>query len=130
MDLTVERGWLAQARRVPSPNYGARPAACIPELLVIHNISLPPRCYGGDCIERFFTNCLDWDEHPYFEEIRGVEVSAHLLIQRTGAMLQFVSFDERAWHAGASSYRGRGNCNDFSIGMNPTRMRSTTRWRP
>ncbi len=89
----------------------------MPELLVIHNISLPPRCYGGDCIERFFTNRLDWDEHPYFEEIRGVEVSAHLLIQRTGELLQFVNFGERAWHAGQSCYQGRDNCNDFSIGI-------------
>ena len=102
---------------MPSPNYGPRPDACEPELLVIHNISLPPRCYGGDCIERFFTNDLDWDEHPYFAEIRGVEVSAHFLIQRTGALLQFVDCGERAWHAGQSSFEGRGNCNDFSIGI-------------
>lgn len=84
---------------------------------MIHNISLPPRCYGGDHIERFFTNCLDWDEHPYFAEIRGMEVSAHLLIRRTGELLQFVSCDERAWHAGQSCYQGRDNCNDFSIGI-------------
>ncbi len=117
MDYAIEQGWLSGARRVPSPNYGPRPRDCAPELLVIHNISLPPRCYGGDCIERFFTNCLDWDEHPYFEEIRGVEVSSHLLIQRTGAVLQFVNFDERAWHAGESCFAGRSNCNDFSIGI-------------
>jgi N-acetyl-anhydromuramoyl-L-alanine amidase len=117
MTYTIEQGWLKQVRRVPSPNCGPRPIACDPELLVIHNISLPPRCYGGDCIERFFTNRLDWGEHPYFEEIRGVEVSAHLLIQRTGEVLQFVSFDERAWHAGESCFEGRNNCNDFSIGI-------------
>lgn len=117
MPYTLEQGWLQQARRVPSPNCGPRPATCDPELLVIHNISLPPRCYGGDCVERFFTNRLDWDEHPYFEEIRGVEVSAHLLIQRTGELLQFVNFGERAWHAGQSSYEGRDDCNDFSIGI-------------
>ncbi|MEZ5573694.1 MAG: 1,6-anhydro-N-acetylmuramyl-L-alanine amidase AmpD [Halioglobus sp.] len=117
MHFTLERGWIAQARRVPSPNFGPRPISCVPELLVIHNISLPPRCYGGDCIERFFTNCLDWEAHPYFEEIRGVEVSAHLLIRRTGEMVQFVSFEERAWHAGLSNYHGRSNCNDFSIGI-------------
>lgn len=117
MHYTLENGWLEQARRVPSPNCGPRPTGCEPELLVIHNISLPPRCYGGDCIERFFTNRLDWDEHPYFEEIRGVEVSAHLLIQRTGELLQFVNFGERAWHAGQSRYQGRDNCNDFSIGI-------------
>jgi N-acetyl-anhydromuramoyl-L-alanine amidase len=117
MHYTLEHGWLQQARKVPSPNCGPRPEACDPELLVIHNISLPPRCYGGDCIERFFTNRLDWDEHPYFEEIRGVEVSAHLLILRTGESLQFVNFGERAWHAGQSCFEGRDNCNDFSIGI-------------
>jgi AmpD protein len=117
MQLTLERGWLVQARRVPSPNYGPRPTGCVPELLVIHNISLPPGCYGGDCIERFFTNCLDWEEHPYFEEIRGIEVSAHLVIQRSGDMVQFVNFEQRAWHAGQSSFHGRSNCNDFSIGI-------------
>ena len=117
MQYTLSEGWLQQARRVPSPNCEPRPLSCDPELLVIHNISLPPGCYGGDCIERFFTNSLDWEEHPFFEEIRGVEVSAHLLIQRTGEVLQFVNFGERAWHAGQSCYEGRENCNDFSIGI-------------
>jgi AmpD protein len=117
MQYTLSEGWLQQARRVPSPNCEPRPLSCDPELLVIHNISLPPGCYGGDCIERFFTNSLDWEEHPFFEEIRGVEVSAHLLIQRTGEVLQFVNFGERAWHAGQSCYEGRDNCNDFSIGI-------------
>jgi AmpD protein len=90
---------------------------CCPELLVIHNISLPPGCYGGDAIERFFTNCLDCDEHPFYREIRGVEVSAHLLIRRGGELVQFVDFEERAWHAGQSQFAGRENCNDFSIGI-------------
>lgn len=117
MHLTVHRGWLQQARHVPSPNYGPRPPACEPQLIVIHNISLPPRCYGTDHIERLFTNCLDWEEHPYFGEIRGMQVSSHLLIRRSGELLQFVSFDERAWHAGQSCYAGRDNCNDFSIGI-------------
>ena len=117
MKYTIADGWLQQARRVPSPNREPRPAGCEPELLVIHNISLPPRCYGGDCIERFFTNCLDWDEHAYFEEIRDMRVSAHLLLRRSGELVQFVSFDERAWHAGQSSYQGRDNCNDFSVGI-------------
>lgn len=117
MRYTVEQGWLREARRVPSPNYGPRPAGCVVDLLVVHNISLPPRCYSGDCIERFFTNRLDWDEHPFFEEIRGVEVSAHLLIRRSGELLQFVSLDDRAWHAGQSCFGGRENCNDFSIGV-------------
>ena len=102
MNYTLKHGWLQQASIVPSPNCEPRPSACEPELLVIHNISLPPGRYGGDCIERFFTNCLDWDEHPFFDEIRGVEVSAHLLIKRDGALLQFVNFSDRAWHAGVS----------------------------
>jgi len=117
MGHTIRGGWLAQARRAPSPNCGPRPPACEPQLLVIHNISLPLGCYGGDQIERFFTNCLDWSEHPYFEEIRDLAVSAHLLLRRSGELVQFVSFDERAWHAGQSSYQGRDNCNDFSIGI-------------
>ena len=117
MQYTVKQGWLCEARRVPSPNYAARPSNCTPELLVIHNISLPPRCYGGDSIERFFTNRLDWSEHPFFEEIRGLQVSAHLLIQRDGGLVQFVNFSACAWHAGQSTYKQRSNCNDFSIGI-------------
>jgi len=117
MAYTITAGWLRQARRAPSPNCEPRPPGCEPELLVIHNISLPPGCYGGDHIERFFTNCLDWDEHDYFAEIRGLAVSAHLLVRRGGELLQFVNFEERAWHAGQSSYQGRDNCNDFSIGI-------------
>jgi AmpD protein len=117
MDYTLREGWFEQARKVPSPNCEPRPCGCQPELLVIHNISLPPGCYGGDCIERFFTNVLDWDEHPFFAEIRDVRVSAHLLIRRDGELLQFVDFRERAWHAGQSCHAGRENCNDFSIGI-------------
>jgi len=90
---------------------------CEPELLVIHNISLPPGEYGSDCIERLFTNCLDWDAHPFFDEIRGAQVSAHLLIRRCGELVQFVDLRQRAWHAGQSCYAGRDNCNDFSIGI-------------
>ena len=117
MAFELQTARLGQARQCPSPNHGPRPAQCEVELLVIHNISLPPGCYEGDCIERFFTNCLDWDAHPYFDEIRGVEVSAHLLIRRSGELVQFVDFDQRAWHAGQSNYLGRENCNDFSIGI-------------
>lgn len=87
------------------------------ELLVIHNISLPPGCFGGDHIEALFTNCLDPSADPYFETIHQLEVSAHFLIRRTGELVQFVSTDERAWHAGVSAWCGRGNCNDFSIGI-------------
>lgn len=117
MQLSVERGWLRGARRAPSPNCEPRPADCEPDLLVIHNISLPPGEYGGDCIEQFFCNCLDWDQHPFFDEIRGVRVSAHLLIRRDGELVQFVNFDQRAWHAGISTFEKRDNCNDFSIGI-------------
>ncbi len=83
----------------------------------MHGISLPPGEYGGDEIEALFTNTLDWDAHPYFREIRGLKVSAHLLIRRDGSVLQFVPFGERAWHAGESSFRGRQRCNDYSIGI-------------
>lgn len=114
---TLTDGWMQPARYVVSPNFGPRPDGCEPELLVIHNISLPPGEYGGDCVERLFTNCLDWDEHPFFDEIRGVEVSSHLLIRRCGELVQFVDLRQRAWHAGQSCYVGRDNCNDFSIGI-------------
>ncbi|MDG2045957.1 MAG: 1,6-anhydro-N-acetylmuramyl-L-alanine amidase AmpD [Halioglobus sp.] len=117
MQYTLEQGWLREARRVLSPNCEVRPSGCTPELLVIHNISLPPGCYGGDSIERFFTNRLDWNEHPFFEEIRDMQVSAHLLIQRDGGLVQFVNFSARAWHAGHSTYKERSDCNDFSIGV-------------
>lgn len=117
MNYSVEDGWLREARRVDSPNCEPRPQNAEPELLVIHNISLPPGVYGGGCVTRLFTNALDFDEHPFFDEIRDLRVSAHLLIERTGALKQFVSFDERAWHAGQSSYNDRDNCNDFSIGI-------------
>ena len=86
-------------------------------LLVVHSISLPPGEYGGEAIERLFTNRLDWSAHPYFETIRGIEVSAHFLIRRDGEVVQFVSCDRRAWHAGRSHWRGREDCNDFSVGI-------------
>ena len=86
-------------------------------LLVLHSISLPPGEYGGDAIERLFTNRLDWDAHPYYGTIRGAQVSAHFLVRRDGSLLQFVSCDRRAWHAGRSAWKGRDNCNDFSIGV-------------
>jgi AmpD protein len=86
-------------------------------LLVVHSISLPPGVYGGRQIEELFTNRLDWDGHPYFDTIRGLQVSAHFLVRRDGEVVQFVSCDRRAWHAGASVWRGRANCNDFSVGV-------------
>jgi AmpD protein len=87
------------------------------ELVVLHSISLPPGEYGGDAIERLFLNRLDWEAHPYFQQIRGAEVSAHFLVRRDGETVQYVSCDARAWHAGRSQWRGRDNCNDFSIGI-------------
>ena len=85
--------------------------------MVLHSISLPPGEYGGDAIERLFTNRLDWEAHPYYRGIRGLRVSAHFLLRRDGQLLQFVSCDRRAWHAGASTWRGRENCNHYSIGI-------------
>ena len=113
----IEAGWLASARRVPSPNCNARPSGCGPELLVVHGISLPPGEYGGPAIEAFFCNQLDGGAHPYFAEIVELKVSAHFLVRRDGSVLQFVSTDDRAWHAGASVWQNRQNCNDFSIGI-------------
>lgn len=117
MGFTIDEGWINPARRVASPNFGPRPDPQDISLLVIHNISLPPGQFDGDCIEALFCNRLDWDAHPYFQEIRGLEVSSHLLIRRSGELLQFVSFEERAWHAGRSEFCGRNECNDFSIGI-------------
>ena len=110
-------GWWSAARRIDSPNFGPRPPGVAPALVVVHSISLPPGVYGGDAIERLLTNRLDWDAHPYFQAIRGLEVSAHFLVRRDGALQQFVATGERAWHAGRSSWRGRENCNDWSIGV-------------
>jgi AmpD protein len=116
MNLGPE-GWVEGARRVPSPNRDERPAGTEITLALLHAISLPPGEYGGDAIERLFTNRLDAKAHPYFAELAGLEVSAHFLVRRDGALLQFVPVHERAWHAGASSWRGRGRCNDFSVGI-------------
>ncbi len=111
------KGWLDNARIVPSPNCDERPGGEAPSLIVIHNISLPPGEFGGDAVEQLFTNCLDWDAHPYYQGIRGLEVSAHFLIRRNGEVVQFVPCTMRAWHAGASAWEGRERCNDFSIGI-------------
>lgn len=111
------QGWCPKARRVNSPNFGPRPPDTAINLAIVHSISLPPGLYGGDEIERLFTNQLDWDAHPYFEQIRGAEVSAHFVIRRDGELVQFVSANDRAWHAGPSSWQGRDNCNDYSIGI-------------
>jgi AmpD protein len=114
---TWKQGWYGYAKRLDSPNFGPRPTDASIDLVVLHSISLPPGVYGGDSVARLFTNCLDWDAHPYFQRIRGIQVSAHFFIGRSGELWQFVSCDARAWHAGLSSFRGRDNCNDYSIGI-------------
>lgn len=110
-------GWYRHARALPSPNHGPRPEGTGISLIVIHSISLPPGEFAGEQVQALFCNTLDWDAHPYFQGIRGLEVSAHFYIRRDGALWQFVSGDARAWHAGPSSFRGRANCNDYSIGI-------------
>ncbi|WP_311221997.1 MULTISPECIES: 1,6-anhydro-N-acetylmuramyl-L-alanine amidase AmpD [unclassified Acidovorax] len=110
-------GWYLPACRQASPNFGERPEGAVIDLIVLHSISLPPGQFGGHAIPQLFTNTLDWNAHPYFQTIRGLEVSAHFLIRRDGTLWQFVDCLQRAWHAGPSSYRGRTNCNDDSIGV-------------
>jgi AmpD protein len=108
---------LRGARYAASPNCDARPAGTAVTLLVLHAISLPPGEYGGDAIERLFTNRLDPGAHPYFKEIQGLKVSSHFLVRRDGGLVQFVPVHKRAWHAGVSRWRGRSRCNDFSVGV-------------
>ena len=115
--MTQNAAWLGEARHCPSPNCNERPDASDVSLLVIHNISLPPGEFGGASIEAFFCNTLDCDAHPYFDQLRDLQVSAHLLIRRDGELVQFVPLAQRAWHAGVSEFEGRDNCNDFSIGI-------------
>jgi AmpD protein len=115
--IDAATGWVERARRVESPNCDERPAGAVPELIVVHGISLPPGEFGGPWIDRLFTNSLPADAHPYFATICDHRVSAHVLIRRDGALTQYVPFQRRAWHAGESSYAGRFACNDFSIGI-------------
>ncbi len=110
-------GWAAGVRRKPSENCDARPPGAPIDLLVLHNISLPPGQYGGAGIEQFFCNALDSRAHPFLAQLAGLRVSAHFLIERDGRVTQFVSCALRAWHAGASSFEGRATCNDFSVGI-------------
>ena len=112
-----DQGWYLDAQRLDSPNCGPRPAGMPVDLVVLHSISLPPGEYGGPAVQQLFTNQLDWDAHPYFQQIRGLTVSAHFFVRRDGSLWQFVSCDARAWHAGQSCHLGRDNCNDFSIGI-------------
>jgi AmpD protein len=111
------QGWYGFARKLASPNFGARPPAVLIDLIVVHSISLPPGRYGGGEVQRLFLNSLDWNADPYFKALEGLAVSAHFYITRTGELWQFVGCDDRAWHAGSSRYRGRDNCNDDSIGI-------------
>ena len=115
--MHIAKGWLNTAKKLESPNADLRPDENDISLLVIHNISLPPEQFGGPYIEQLFSNSLDPKEHPYFRDIYKLEVSSHLLIDRQGKITQFVPFDKRAWHAGASEFKGRQRCNDFSIGI-------------
>ena len=110
-------GWWAGAKPCPSPNFGPRPPGEAVTLVILHSISLPPGCFHGDAVQRLFTNRLDWDAHPYYSSLRGMRVSAHFVLRRSGRTQQFVSCDQRAWHAGASRWRGRSDCNDWSIGI-------------
>ena len=136
MQLDRATGWFhgIGITHCPSPNFNARPEGEVVSLLVIHNISLPPACFGTGKVQQFFQNRLDPDEHPYFASISQLTVSAHLFVERDGAVTQFVSLLERAWHAGVSCFDGREGCNDFSIGIwkapttCPIPMPSTACW--
>ncbi|MGC6358431.1 1,6-anhydro-N-acetylmuramyl-L-alanine amidase AmpD [Bisgaard Taxon 45] len=113
----IQQGWLTDAKRLPSPHYDKRPNRQDISLLIIHYISLPPEEFGGHYIDDFFQGKLNPAQHPYFEEIATLRVSAHCLINRQGEITQYVNFDDRAWHAGVSQFEGREKCNDFSIGI-------------
>ena len=117
MMIDVETGLLDMARQCPSPNHDERPNGCTPDLIVLHNISLPPYEFGGHWIDKLFTNQLDPDAHPFFADICHLRVASHLLIRREGEIVQYVPFHLRAFHAGVSQWRGRERCNDFSIGI-------------
>jgi len=110
-------GWVAGVTRVTSPFFDARPPGTAVDLLIIHNISLPPGVFGSGDVARLFTGTLDAGAHPFFATVAGARVSAHFFIDRQGDVIQFVSTADRAWHAGASRFEGRANCNDFSLGI-------------
>ncbi len=115
--LEGDTGWLQGVRRLPSPNCDERPAQCGVDLIVVHNISLPPGEFGGGYVDALFTNALDPAAHAYFADIAALRVSAHLLIERSGDVTQYVPFSRRAWHAGESCFEDRQRCNDFSVGI-------------
>lgn len=112
-----EQGWAKQALHMPSPNFDERAEGVAIDLLVVHNISLPPGQFGGPYIGDLFLNRLDYEAHPYFDQLRSLRVSAHFLIRRNGQIIQFVSARNRAWHAGVSVFCEKERCNDFSIGI-------------
>lgn len=118
VDPTINAGgWLTSCTHCLSPNYDARPVGQLVDMIVIHNISLPPNQYGGEGVMQLFTNCLDPNAHAYYAEIAHLKVSSHFFIRRDGSLFQFVSCLDRAWHAGVSSWQGRERCNDFSVGI-------------
>jgi AmpD protein len=117
VEIQLPEGLYNQARYIASPHCDERPENTVIDTLVVHGISLPPAQFGHDYIEKFFAGTLDYSLHPYFETIKPLKVSSHLLIKRTGEVLQFVPFIKRAWHAGESFFQGRSRCNDFSIGI-------------
>ncbi len=115
--LTLTDHWIDQARHLVTDNCDERPTGATISLIVLHNISLPPGSFDGPWIDRFFTNCLPPDVHPFFHEMCQMRVSAHFLIRRHGELVQYVPCHQRAWHAGRSCWQGQENCNDFSIGI-------------
>ena len=117
MLFSIQNFRLSEAQFLESSNQSPRSLGINPDLVIIHNISLPPGKYGGGHIAKLFNNTLNPRDHPYFEEIHLLKVSSHLLIERDGSVTQFVPFNQKAWHAGESAYSGRDNCNDFSIGI-------------
>ena len=136
MEVDLDSGLMRGVRQIASPNHDSRPEGVEADLIVVHGISLPPGEYGGPWIDRLFTNTLPADVHAYFAAIVGLRVSSHLVVMRDGAVTQYVSFTERAWHAGKSNFQGREACNDFSVGVElegtdtqPTRPCSTSGWR-
>jgi len=113
----ISHGRFKQARQIASPNFNERPEDAEVDAIIIHSISMPPGCYDGNDIDHFFCNQLDWEKDPFYDSIRGMEVSAHLLIRRSGELVQYVNLFSRAWHAGPSTLCERENCNDFAIGI-------------
>jgi len=117
LQMHPTKAWLAGVRYCPSPNFNLRPATTVIDMIVIHGISLPAGKFGGSYIDDLFCNKLNYQAHSSFQALQGLEVSSHILIHRTGEIVQYVGFDKRAWHAGKSTFQGQQNCNDFAIGI-------------